>query len=563
MLFPRRLTTLTLTLFVKANGSDLSRFRIDSSRYDNVIVISDCHGDYRNAVKSLYLGYRAAVNEPMPYSDFVGLLDAGVASNVLPSAPLLAPPLADRTVVVQLGDLADRGHETRLLFTLFERLPAIIGWRTETVIGNHELMGHQGLMGDVSRNDIRSFGGLAARRHAFSVNGELWKGITTRSGIVIRFGGSVASTADSADTLFVHAGVDVSWFSLLAALDYDVMKSGSSEEVDMDKLNSVVAMLGTEAGSKRFSNTLAEDSSPVWTRHFAFTDEAELCGTLLPGILRAFNVARVVVGHQPQKNKRIGHRCGGQIVFSDVKISRSMPDGGQPAALILKVDAATGLLSSINGHYWTSRRSAPLIAPLRRVRQKVKEVKEEPLGSSLKRTAGVQPIRTQEQEDDIWGFGEDSDQSDDGAEVHDEEVVGADDDALFIPGSEGRKRVKLDSPDSVSDPSLHRVQDFRESAVVDRSSSWLDALDGTSTDDADESWERPIRPGHDADVGVKRPLWTPSLKINIDDGVLDLPGLTNRHTAVDFEGFSEPSVPSWASDDFDGNFDAILDQLPK
>ena len=175
----------------------------------------------------------------------------------------------------------------------------------------------------------------------------------------------------------------------------------------------------------------------------------------------------------------------------------------------------------------------------------------------------MQPIRTQEQEDDIWGFGEDSDQSDDGAEVHDEEVVGADDDALFIPGSEGRKRVKLDSPDSVSDPSLHRVQDFRESAVVDRSSSWLDALDGTSTDDADESWERPIRPGHDADVGVKRPLWTPSLKINIDDGVLDLPGLTNRHTAVDFEGLSEPSVPSWASDDFYGTVDAILDQLPK
>ena len=393
MSFGYFLITLGSALFVPVVASDTSRFNIDSEIYDNVIVISDCHGDYTNAVKSLYLGYLATMEEPVSYERFRYTVDAGVSGDHLPRKPLLGRAVAARTVVVQLGDLADRGDDTKVLFTLFERLPAIIGWRTETIIGNHELMAHRGDIHDSSRQDLKSFGGKRRRNKAFSVTGDLWRGITARSGMVIRFGGAGESTAvDSADTLFVHAGVDPSWLARLTRLSFDVMKPGGDfPQVDIDKLNTIVRKLGTESESDMFSEALADSSSPVWTRIFSFASDGDLCDVLVPRILKAFNVARVVVGHQAQESLRVGHRCDKRIVFSDVKISRSMPLGGQPTALLLKVDAATGLLSSINGHYWTNRRSDPIIAPLDDdpIPQKIKPRKKLKQRMSVKRAIEV------------------------------------------------------------------------------------------------------------------------------------------------------------------------------
>ena len=133
-----------------------------------IFSIPDIHGDTVPALEALALA---------------GLTDG--------KGRWMAPP---GTILVQTGDLFDRGDDTKGVFEIMrslERSAAEAGSRVHRLLGNHDVTN---LLGDtpyVTTGDASSFGGHVARARAFSADGEI--------------GDSVP---------FVHAGIHPNWARL-------------------------------------------------------------------------------------------------------------------------------------------------------------------------------------------------------------------------------------------------------------------------------------------------------------------------------------------------------------
>lgn len=120
--------------------------RIPVERVDRrVVVVGDLHGDY------------TALERILKYAQ-----------------------VDNATVLVQVGDLLDRGDDTIPLLDFFLRNhshPVL------NILGNHEAMNLAGQLRYVSPGDFASFGGEAARRKAFEKGqpyGDLLRGFSTR-----------------------------------------------------------------------------------------------------------------------------------------------------------------------------------------------------------------------------------------------------------------------------------------------------------------------------------------------------------------------------------------------
>ncbi len=85
--------------------------------------------------------------------------------------------IGGRTILVQTGDVTDRGAGTRAALDLLmslEKQAAKAGGRVHALLGNHEVMNLTGHMRDASPEIFASFGGEAATRQAFGPDGALW-----------------------------------------------------------------------------------------------------------------------------------------------------------------------------------------------------------------------------------------------------------------------------------------------------------------------------------------------------------------------------------------------------
>jgi len=158
------------------------------------------------------------------------------------------------------------------------------------------------------------FGSKANRNDAFSPTGSdnfLYRDLMSNS-----IGMARLSTDDriggtqNPNTLFVHAGIDLHWMSAY-------MKSEATN------------MKGINAEFKRFMMTpqgreiLSEDGSFLWTRVLATADENIAC-PLAEQVGMKFQVARIIVGHSPQADRKVKTRCHGMIILADAVMSKYM-----------------------------------------------------------------------------------------------------------------------------------------------------------------------------------------------------------------------------------------------
>ena len=103
------------------------------------------------------------------------------------------------TVLVQTGDLFDRGDDTKAIVSLLQTIEvqaAAAGSTVHRLLGNHDVMNLMGDLRYVTPGDFASFGGHAARAASFARDGPIGAWLL-RARICVHVG----------DTLFVHAGI--------------------------------------------------------------------------------------------------------------------------------------------------------------------------------------------------------------------------------------------------------------------------------------------------------------------------------------------------------------------
>ncbi|KAK7195526.1 Calcineurin-like phosphoesterase [Novymonas esmeraldas] len=215
-------------------------------------------------------------------------------------------------IVVQLGDIVDRGPDApQMLRLLSELRPQALaaGGRLITLSGNHELLALTGVSVHAHAAVMNASGGTAGFRHLYSPGGRYGRMLAEENLVV----------AIVSDVVFVHGGLTAAY-----------ARRG------VDELNAAWFQNATAANLSQ--NVFADSASPLWDR--SITQEAMIgnCGPLSAGMaaLKAkerIDVNMMVVGHTPMSHGRVGTWCGGKLMTIDVAMSRYMQDGGYEAFL--------------------------------------------------------------------------------------------------------------------------------------------------------------------------------------------------------------------------------------
>lgn len=213
--------------------------------------------------------------------------------------------IAKNTIVVQTGDITDRGPDGRTMLEWVKSLETQAKGKFIVLLGNHEIMN---LMGDwryVSSADIDSFGGQEQRISAFQPGGD-WQRWLLEHEIV----------AQVDDTIFVHGGIHPDF-----------------SPIGVDGINK----LAKEAIANGLTRApLLNEKGPLWYRDYITEPESLICPILIQA-LTELKATRMVVGHTTQRNGTIKTRCKGKIFAIDTGISSHY--GGHSS--YLKIDGQT------------------------------------------------------------------------------------------------------------------------------------------------------------------------------------------------------------------------------
>jgi hypothetical protein len=232
-------------------------------------------------------------------------------------------------VLVQTGDVLDRGDDEEAIIRLFERLAEeadAAGGAVHALNGNHELMNAYYDYRYVTDGGYADFEDVTvvetvdsllatlepeqrARAQALRPGGE-FAGLLAERNIFLIIG----------NTLFTHGSV-------------------LPEHVDLglDQMNGEIqAWLRNEAPQPEW---IRGDRSPVWNRLYSDGPDLAACDTLA-SVLDRLDVKRLVVGHTVQ-DAGITAYCGGRVWCIDVGMAEHY--GGRPEALEIRGDAVRGL----------------------------------------------------------------------------------------------------------------------------------------------------------------------------------------------------------------------------
>ena len=257
---------------------------VQSPAPKRIIAIGDLHADLQSSLQALRLA---------------GAIDA---QNQW---------IAQNTVVVQTGDLTDRGADGKEVLQLIQNLEQQAARHNSTLItliGNHEAMN---LLGDwryVSSSDIEGFGGQDARIKAFSDSGEWYQWIIKHDAVV-----------KVGDNVFVHGGV--------------------TPEYAQKGIEAINKELQESLKSRRRSPILGENG-PLWFRGYLREKEEIICPKLSQA-LKSLKARRMIVGHTTQRSGKIAVRCAGRLIGIDTGISSHY--GAHTAVLELSNDDARAL----------------------------------------------------------------------------------------------------------------------------------------------------------------------------------------------------------------------------
>jgi len=227
---------------------------------------------------------------------------------------------AGRTLIVQTGDVLDRGDEEIEIYDLLDRLAKeakASGGAVHILNGNHELMNVAGRFLYVTPDGFRDFAGYddgsveltaypklrRGRRAAFKPGGPFAKRLADYP-VVLRID----------DTLFVHGGL---------------LPKHVKFGIDTINARARSFALGEDDA---FWAYLTDWDSPVNMRHYTKSPNAADC-YLLDKVLKETGAKRMVMGHTPQLGG-IKSYCGGKAWGIDACMSRHCGDARQALELL-------------------------------------------------------------------------------------------------------------------------------------------------------------------------------------------------------------------------------------
>jgi hypothetical protein len=299
--------------------------------------------------------------------DIHGAFDKFAA--ILQAAKLVDPRnrwIGDRAVLVQTGDILDRGADSRRVIDLLRRLERDAqeaGGRVVSLLGNHEMMRIVDDFRYVSPGEVEAFKdrdseayresvltisaeraaqrakaegraydaaafreqflkevpvGMIEMRQAFGPQGDYGKWIRQRA-TVARING----------VLFLHGGISPDVASLgCAGINAAVRKEMASVPAAAEQLKSFMSL---------------GETGPLWYRGLA-TDPEEALATTLPAILDQMQARAIVVGHTTVLPGRIGTRAGGRVIQIDTgMLNGDFYKGGVPSALEMRGETLTAV----------------------------------------------------------------------------------------------------------------------------------------------------------------------------------------------------------------------------
>ncbi len=222
--------------------------------------------------------------------------------------------MGGQLVVVQTGDILDRGDDEQAILDLMFRLESeatAAGGALIMLLGNHELMNAAGDFRYVTRGAMTDFDEVAKDRFSALAPGGVYAKKLAAHNVIAIVG----------DTVFSHAGVLAEW-----ATQIDAVNGSSRCWLD-----------GQSGGPQEPPPALTSEESPVWTRKVGL-DPVD-CAAVAPA-LTAMGVRRMVVGHTVQPG--ITSACDGAVWRIDVGLAKHY--GGPIEVLELVPGAAPRVL---------------------------------------------------------------------------------------------------------------------------------------------------------------------------------------------------------------------------
>ncbi len=214
---------------------------------------------------------------------------------------------AGKTHLVQLGDVLDRGPDSRRAMDLLMKLEAQAakaGGAVHPLLGNHEAMVVLGDWRYLTPEETASFGGEAELRKAMSPQGVYGKWIRSHN-TVVKING----------ILFAHAGIGA------ACARKSLAEINQAIRQELQK--------GDEDG------LAMSYSGPLWNRSLALGGDE--VAKELDAVLKKYGASRMVVGHTPSP-KGIHAVAGGRLLCIDVGMSRTYLEGPATCLVIEKGD---------------------------------------------------------------------------------------------------------------------------------------------------------------------------------------------------------------------------------
>ena len=233
-------------------------------------------------------------------------------------------------VVVQTGDVLDRGDDEQAILDLLARLEReaqAAGGAVIALIGNHELMNAAGDFRYATPGALRDFDdapGVDASRYAeipAAVRGRI--AALGPGGAYARRLAQHGVIAIVGDTVFSHAGVVGEWVT----------------QVDEANRSARCWLDGREGGIEDAPLVLRSEASPVWTRALG---GAEVDCDAAKAALAALGARRMVVGHTVQPGGA-NAACGGAVWRIDVGLGKAY--GGPIQVLELSPDKPPKVLT--------------------------------------------------------------------------------------------------------------------------------------------------------------------------------------------------------------------------
>lgn len=246
-----------------------------------IIAIGDLHGDYKATILVLRK---------------CGLLDE--KNNWI----------GRDTIVVQVGDILDRGNRTEdeededselKIMNFMDKLhkqAKLRGGAVYCLIGNHELMNVLGDFSFTSKKGIQKFGGEKKRKEFFRPGGNMSKKMARNRNVIMRIG----------DWVFVHGGITPRLTQKYKIVEINNLMRKFLE--GNDKLKN----------TNSFRELFLNNSSLLWTRRYSENNPD--CKSLQQA-LSNFGAKYLVVGHTPQD--KINSKCKGQVWRIDTGMSQA------------------------------------------------------------------------------------------------------------------------------------------------------------------------------------------------------------------------------------------------